>query len=115
MPDLLALRPIVIDRRAPRRPIAIRKIGTEVAEVITLRAKVVIDDVKNDGQASSVAGIDQPFQPFRSSIGGLRGKKKYAVVAPITMSRKLGDRHELNGRNSPRALKVGQRGNDRVA
>src|SRR5262245_52791020 len=69
MPDIVGVGPIEVDGGTPRFSIAVRKIGTEVAEIISLGAKVVVDDVERYSHARGMAGIDQPLQRVRAAIG----------------------------------------------
>src|SRR5262249_606472 len=60
MPDMVAVGPIEVDGGPPRCAIAVREIGTEVAKIISLGAKVVVDDVEHHSHARGMAAIDQP-------------------------------------------------------
>jgi len=106
MAHRLTIWTIVIDSITPRRPIAIREIGAEVSQIISFRAQMVVDDVQDHGKPRRMAGIDQPFQPLRPTVAGLRRKRIDAVVAPIATSGKLRDRHQLNGRDPHSVLQI---------
>src|SRR5262249_60221136 len=68
MPDMVAVGPIEVDGGSPRCSIAVSEIGTEVAEIISLGAKVVVDDVEHHSHAHGMAGIEHPPPPVRAAI-----------------------------------------------
>ena len=43
---------------------------------------MVVDDVEHDGEAGAVRGVDQPLEPERAAVGGVRGGQVDAVIAP---------------------------------
>ena len=47
-PNLIAMWAVEVERRTPRSLVALREIGTELCEIVTLRAQVVIDDIEDD-------------------------------------------------------------------
>src|ERR1044071_5347176 len=56
---LVTVRSIEVDRAAPRRLITVREVGTEVAKVVSFRAEVVVNDIQDNREPASVAGIDE--------------------------------------------------------
>ena len=78
----MAVRAVEVDRRAPRRGVAVGEVRAEAAEVVARRAEVVVDHIEEDGQAARVAGIDQAFQPLRAAVGVMGGVEVHAVIAP---------------------------------
>ena len=87
---------VVVDGRAPGGPVVVGEVGAELAQVVALRAEVVVDDVEEDRQAVRVAGVDQPLQPVRPAVAVLGGVGEDAVVAPVAAAGELGDRHQLD-------------------
>ena len=92
-----AMRAVEIQRRTPRGAVTVREVRAEFAEVISLRAKMVVDHIENDGQSANVSGIDEPLQAQRPAIRILRREDVDAVVAPVSRARKLGHRHDFDG------------------
>jgi hypothetical protein len=77
----------------------IRRYGREI---IPLGAEVVVDDVEKDGEAADMAGLDELLQILGPAITGRRSVKKGSVIAPVSGSRELGDRHQFDrGRAQP--------------
>ena len=87
VPDLVAVRSVVVHRVAPGRPVAIREVGTEVGQIISFGSKMVVDDIQNDGKPCGMAGIDQPLQPLRPTVGRVGRVEVRPVIAPIASSR----------------------------
>ena len=57
--DLVAVRPVVVDRASPRSSVPVRKVGAELAQIISFRSKVVIHYIQYDGDALFMAGVDE--------------------------------------------------------
>src|SRR5262245_12566467 len=92
---IVARRAVEIERRSPRRAIAVGEIGSEVGKVIHLRAEMIVDNIENDRQTFAMAGVDQALERSGPAVGVLDGEWKDAVVTPISGAGKLTDRHEL--------------------
>ena len=99
---LVAVRAVEVQRRPPGGAVGIGKVGAEVRKVISFRSEVVVDDVQNNSQLLLVAGVDQPLQSDRPTIGALHGKGIDPVVTPVAMSRELGHRHQFHGGDAQR-------------
>src|ERR1700733_1372151 len=95
----LGLGAVEIHRLPPGSAIAPTEDRTELAEIIPFRAEVIVYDVQDHGYPASVSRIDEPLERPRPSVGILRGKRKYSVVAPVSAARKLRHRHDLDRRN----------------
>src|SRR4051812_30394067 len=100
VPHLVGLRAVEIDCRAPRRFVALGKIGAEVSKIISLGAEMVIDDVENDRETAPMTGVDEPLEALRPAVGILRGERLNAVIAPIPSAGKLRYRHQLQRCNA---------------
>ncbi len=98
--DFVAVGPVIVDRASPRSSVPIRKVGAELAQIISFRSKVVVHYVQYDGDALFMAGVDEGFKTFRPAIRGLDRKGIHAVVSPIARAGKLGDRHEFDCRDA---------------
>ena len=92
----LAVGPVEVDGVAPRRAVAIGEVRTELAEVVALRAEVVVDDVQEDAEAVGMGGVDQPAQAAGAAVGRLRCVEMDAVVPPVARAGELGHRHDLD-------------------
>ncbi len=110
-PDMVALGAVKIDGRAPGRLVTLGEIGGELGEVIAFGSEVVVNHVQNRRQASLMTRVDESLESRGSAIRILHGKGVYAVVAPVPVAGKLGDGHELNGRDAE-ILKLVQVRND---
>jgi hypothetical protein len=98
--NLIAISPVEVDGRSPGCPVAICKVVSKIRKVVTLGPKVVEDYIEDNDELFLVAGIHQPFQALGSAIGVLHSKRVDAIITPVSGSRKLGNRHELNGRDA---------------
>src|SRR5271170_2303772 len=95
--DWSALRAVKVERGSPRRAIARGEVAAKLAEVISLRAKMVVNHIENHGQPASMSGIDQALQAGRSAITILRRVNVDAVVAPVARAGKLRHGHDFDG------------------
>src|SRR5436190_14744617 len=75
------LRDPKIDGAAPRRRGGGKELRRITAEVIPLRAKMIVDDVEKDHQVALMRGVDQSLEILRPPIRAIGGKEKNAVVA----------------------------------
>src|ERR1700675_1110901 len=98
--DFVAVRPVVVDGASPRSSVPVREVWAEVAQIISLRSEVVIDDIQYDGDAFFMAGVEEGFKTLRPAIRGLDCKGRHAVVSPVARAGKLGDRHEFDCRDA---------------
>ena len=57
---------------------------------------MIVDHVQNHRHTGTVTGIDQHFELIRSAVRVLDGVRIDAVVAPVTVARELGNRHDFN-------------------
>ena len=73
---------------------------------------MVVDDIEEYGETIQMAGVDQTLQSMRSAIAVLRRIGVNAVIAPVARSRKLPDRHQLEGRDT-QITQCRQAGDDR--
>ncbi len=67
----------------------------EDAEIISVGAKVVVNDVENYSQAERMRMVDEVAQIIRSSVQTRRREKIDAVVTPSEVSGEIRDRHDL--------------------
>ena len=75
MADVIAFRPVIIQRPAPRRFVTIGEVRRELVHVISLRAEMVIDHVQHDGQTERRA-------PRSRGASGRPGRRR--IPAPRT-------------------------------
>src|SRR4030095_13944746 len=99
-PYLITMWPIEVEGCPPRGLIALRKIRAKIAQIVSFGSKVVVYHIQHHSQSALMTGIDQPFEPLRPAIRGLRGKRIDAVVAPVTAARKLRNGHEFQRGNT---------------
>ena len=94
-PHLVAVGAIVVDRLSPRRAVTIGEIRTIGGQVIPLGTEVVVDNIQRDRESARMNCIDQPLQASWSAIRVLRRKRVNSVIAPISRTGKLCNRHEF--------------------
>ena len=108
LPHLTAT--VVRPRVAPRRlatPVVVeidpaflgtsgRAPAVELPEVEVVGAEVVVDDVEDDGDATTVGGIDEPAEPVRTPVRLLDREDEGGVVAPRDVAGELVGRHHLD-------------------
>ena len=85
------------------------ELGRVGAEVVSVRAEVIVDDVEEHHQPALMGGVDQRLQRVRRSIGALGREGQHAVVAPVAGAGKIADRHQLDGSDAEpgEAVEVG--------
>jgi len=57
---------------------------------------VVVDDIKGDGQAATMTGVDKLLEGIGTSVGLMDGVPKDAVVAPVPLPVEIVDGQELD-------------------
>src|ERR1700761_3921965 len=62
---------------------------------IAVGAKVVVDDVQDNHQATYMRFLYQRFEIFGASVGRVGSVQKCAVIPPIPFARKIGDGHDF--------------------
>src|ERR1700730_16983065 len=106
-PYAVALWTVKIYRRAPRRSIDVRKTGSVFAKIVSFGTQVVVYDVEHDGHAFAVAGVDEPLEPRRAAIRGVRRVKIYAVLPPVAGAGKRRNRHKFE-RSDAQLAQIGK-------
>ncbi|MNC56542.1 hypothetical protein D3C75_1061480 [compost metagenome] len=66
-------------------------------QVVAIGAEVVVDHVEDDGQPMAVGAVDQMLELFGRAVGGLGCVGQDAVVAPVAITGKLRQGHQLDG------------------
>jgi hypothetical protein len=59
---------------------------------------MVVNDIENHREAMRVGGIHQGAQVIGLPIDARRGVEAHAIVTPVALARKIGQRHELDAR-----------------
>jgi hypothetical protein len=98
--DLIAERPIEVERVAPWRMILVDEVRPERTQIIAVGPEVVVDDVEHGGEAELVTAVDESLERCRTAVRILRRVREHAVVAPVAFPRELCDGHELDGRDA---------------
>src|SRR5216683_2980789 len=87
-----------IDRVAPWRVVFVGEVlSREVAQVIAVGPKMVVDDVQNDTQLVRVRGVNEEFERKWETVIARYREQIDAVVTPVACARKLGQRQQLHG------------------
>src|SRR6202162_6383374 len=92
----IALRPIKVDGLAPGRVISIGETRSKLGKIIPFRTEVVVDNVHHHRESVSMAGVDKSLQAGGAAVGRWWRVEAGAVVSPVAISGKLGDRHNLD-------------------
>src|SRR5580692_9487775 len=91
-----ALRPIEINGIAPWRLMTIGEESWCVrVKIISFRAKMVVHNIEEHHDSPLMRTLYQFFEIFRTSIHTVRSERKDAVVPPIALAGKIGNRHQL--------------------
>src|SRR5512143_397662 len=93
VPHLVAVRTVEVNRVAPWRPVPVSEVGSVPAEVVALRAEMVINYVEDHRQTFFMGRIDQLFQAGGTAVSILGSEGINPVVSPVPVARKLCDRH----------------------
>ena len=81
--DRVAVGVVVVDRLAPGGLVLVGEVGAERLHRLDAGgADVVVDDVEDHGEPDLVGRRDEPREPVRAAVGGVRGRDVDAVVAP---------------------------------
>ena len=88
---------LVVDRGAPGRVL----LGLEEAlgilvQVVPHRAEVIVHHVEEHHEPAPVRLVDQALQIVGAAVGGVRGERHHAVVAPVARAGEVGERHQLD-------------------
>src|SRR5258706_955172 len=110
---LIAEGSVEVERRSPRRLVAIGEVRSEVGEIISFRTEMIVDHVENHREAAPVTGIDEPLHRLRSTVGVLHRERQHTVVAPIAAAGKLRYRHQLDRRDT-QLKEIFEIGNQRI-
>ena len=96
-----ALVAVEVDRAPPggRVPGA-EELGRVESQVVAVGPEMVVDDVEEHGEAAGVAGLDERLERSGTAVSALGCEGEHAVVTPAPASRKITERHELDGGDS---------------
>ena len=92
---------------------AVGHVRPEGRDRLGARPEMVVDDVEDHAQALAMRRLDQPREPVRPAVGGMRRVRVEAVVAPPALPGEGRDRHQLDRRDAQLA-QLGQEGHDSV-
>jgi len=67
------------------------------AEVISIGAEVIVDDVEDDSEAELVCGIDEGAEIVGMPVNASGSVDGDAVVAPVAVAGEIADGHDLDG------------------
>src|ERR1700677_4355520 len=94
-------RTIEIDPVSTRRAVPVGEELWRVGpQIISFRAKMVIDNIEQNHDAALMRTLNQLFQILRSSVNAIGSEWKNAVVTPIAPAGKVRNRHQLDRRDS---------------
>src|SRR5713226_4486773 len=87
---------IEVHSLTPRSLMTVSEIRAVLTKVVSLRPQMVVDHIQHHGQSFFVTGIDQRLQALRATVRQVRSVEVSPVIAPISLPRKLGYRHEFH-------------------
>src|SRR6185312_16180193 len=88
---------VEIDRGAPWRVVPLgEELRRVEMEIVPLRTEMVVDDVKQDGEAARMAGVDEVLQIVGPAVAAVGREEQHAVIAPIALAGKIRHRHQLD-------------------
>src|SRR5690606_31639116 len=92
------IRPLSVEINsvAPRSPILLREVGPELPKVISLRSNMIVHHIQEYSDAFGMAGIYQPLQSLRPTIGILNRVRKNTIITPVPATGELGYRHKFD-------------------
>src|SRR5205823_14468187 len=80
---VIAVRPVEIERAAPRRLVAVREIRSVLPQIISLGAEMVVDDVERHRETALMRGVNQSLERARTAVRILHRADVDAVVSPV--------------------------------
>ena len=86
---------VEIDRLAPFVLVAVSEIGAENAEIISVRAEMIVNDIEDNGDAESMGAVDKLAKIIGLSIKPGRREQIDPIISPTEPARKIRDRHHL--------------------
>ncbi len=111
------MRPIIVERIPPWRfALTIEVARAKSSQIVTIRAEMVVNHVKDHREASSVRRIDQGAKIIRVSVSSGRSEEGDAIVTPVAITREIGNRHQLDGSDAEIAqiIQLVYRGKERA-
>ncbi|MNI09774.1 hypothetical protein D3C73_628590 [compost metagenome] len=106
IPLSMTIAIVVIQRITPGRMVFVGKIWTIIREIVSLWTEMIIDDIQNYRNIGLMTGIHKPLEFRSATIGMLNCKRKNAIVAPISFTGKLCNRHNFNS-SDPQIFQIG--------
>src|SRR6202158_4543630 len=98
VPHDLTVEAIEVDAVPPGSRVPIGKELWRVRpEIISFRAKVVVDNIQQNHESGVMATLNQLFEIFGSAVGAIGSEGEDAVVTPVALAGKVGNRHQLHG------------------
>ena len=69
LPHRRRCRAVVIDRVAPGRLVTVgEKVAARRAQIVPVRAEVIVDDVEHHREAARVRRVDEGLEPLRAAV-----------------------------------------------
>ena len=65
------------------------------AEIISLGAEMIVDDVEEHHQPAQMCFVDQRLQIIGPAIGAVGRIPQHAIIAPAAAAGEIGQRHQL--------------------
>ena len=96
-----AVLSVVVDRRTPRRAVALGEERRRILrEIVSLGSEMVVDDIDEHHQPAAVRRLDQKLEVVGLAVAGFGCEQVGAVIAPVEAARRLRKRHQLDRRHA---------------
>ncbi len=93
LPDL---RRAIVDCVTPRGLGGREERRRIAAEVISFRAKVIVDHIEKNHQPAQMGRINERLQILRASVTAVGGVPQHAVITPVSAAGKIRERHQFD-------------------
>src|ERR1700686_2348151 len=77
-----------------------QELGSLGPEIISFRAKVVVNNIQQNHESAVMGTLDQLFEIFGSAVSTIGSEGEDAVVTPVALAGKVGNWHQLHGSDS---------------
>src|ERR1039458_621141 len=101
VPHDSAVEAIEVDAVSPGSRVPISEELWRVGpEIISFRAKVVVDNIQQNHEPAVMGTLNQLFEIFGSAVSAIGSEGEDSVVTPVALAGKVGNWHQLHGSDS---------------
>src|SRR5258708_36314920 len=92
---------IEVDGTTPWSVVAFgKKLRSIGIEVVSLRSKMVVNNVQKDLHSTDMSGVHKVLEILLAAVGAIDREVINAVIAPISLPREVGHRHQFQACDS---------------